>query len=414
MSMHTRVIRLSSNSNAANSKDIAEAAKVIRAGGVVVFPTDTVYGIGANALNARACKKVYDIKGRERHKALIVLVSDVKMLDKVAVLPQKYRSTLKKIWPAPLTVILKARGAIPRVVTAGSTTVAVRMPDNKITLSLIRAAGVPIVAPSANPSGRTPSKTGAQAKKYFNGKVDAIMDAGGTQHQKPSTIIDLSSLAVLREGAFPKVKLKSIFGVSEKSEVVRMSYDKIASRYHAQRKRYKSSVLLDRFSRELAPNSKVVDLGCGTGMPVGKYLVNRGYKVTGIDFSRSMLRMARKNLPESRFVKMDISNLSLGKNSFDGAVSFYAIIHIPRENHVKIYHKLHHVLKPGGIMLVNASGADEWEGYAEDYLGTRMFWSFYRPSKTAKIIRESGFEILWKKVLKIGDERQFWVLARNM
>ena len=196
---------------------------------------------------------------------------------------------------------------------------------------------------------------------------------------------------------------------------VRKSYDKIASKYHAQRDKYLSNRLLAKFSRLVPKGASVVDLGCGAGVPVVKFLVDKGYGVTGIDFSEGMLKLARKNVPKAKFVKMDMTKMKFKPGSFDAAVSFYAIIHVPRQKHAKIYKNLRRILKPDGVVLVNASGWDEegWEGYAQDYLGVPMFWSYYGPIQTLQLVKAAGFDVLWSKVLKLGGEKQFWVLAKN-
>ncbi len=199
-----------------------------------------------------------------------------------------------------------------------------------------------------------------------------------------------------------------------KSQIVKAGHTKIAKKYHMQRNIYISNPLLARFSRFLPKGSRVLDLGCGAGVPVTKFLINKGYKVTGIDFAEGMLKLARKNVRNARFIKMDITRMRFPSNFFDGAVSFYAIIHIPREKHSKIYRSLHKILKPNGVMMLNASGTNTWEETVRNYLGVPMFWSFYNPKRTAKMIKNSGFEILWSKILKIGGERQFWVLAKNI
>ena len=199
----------------------------------------------------------------------------------------------------------------------------------------------------------------------------------------------------------------------QKSEIVRKGYNKIAQKYNKQRKLYQSKPLLLKFLKYVPKNPKVLDLGCGAGIPVSKFLVDNGCKVVGIDFSDGMLKLARKNVPAARFIKMDITKIKFKENSFDGAVSFYSIIHIPREYHLKIYVNLHKILKPNAIIMLNASGTNTWEETAKDYLGVPMFWSFYNPEITLKLISNAGFEILWNKVLKIGNEKQFWVLAKN-
>ncbi len=196
-------------------------------------------------------------------------------------------------------------------------------------------------------------------------------------------------------------------------ELVRKGYNKIAEKYNKQRKIYQSKPLLLKFLKYTPKNAKVLDLGCGTGISIAKFLYGKGCKVTGIDFSDGMLRLARKNVPKAKFIKMDITKMKFKKNSFDAAVSFYAIIHIPRNYHKDIYKNLHRILKSDGIFLANASGTCTWEETAKDYLGVPMYWSFYSPKITSKMIKSAGFEILWSKVLKIGNEKQFWVLAKN-
>ncbi|MFH1471100.1 MAG: methyltransferase domain-containing protein [Candidatus Micrarchaeota archaeon] len=196
---------------------------------------------------------------------------------------------------------------------------------------------------------------------------------------------------------------------------VHKSYDKIAKKYHKQRYKYRSKRLLAKFSRLVPKGARIIDLGCGAGVPVAKFLAGRGCKVTGIDFSSAMLKLARKNVPKARFVKADMTKMKFKPGSFDGAVSFYAMIHVPRQKHAKVYKNLHQMLKSDGIMLVNASGPDKegLEGCARDYLGVPMFWSFYSPKRTLRIIKTAGFDVFWSSVLKLGGERQFWVLARN-
>lgn len=201
----------------------------------------------------------------------------------------------------------------------------------------------------------------------------------------------------------------------QKSKFVREGYNKIAEEYHKQRDKYKNSLLLAKFQKNLPEGSRIIDLGCGAGVPVAKFLAGKGQRVVGIDFAEGMLRLARKNVPKAKFMRMDMTRMKFKPNSFDGAVSFYAIIHVPREKHAGIYRKLHQIVKPGGIILVNAGGSDRngWEAYKKDYMGVPMFWSYYCPEKTRRIIEKSGFEIIWGRVLELGGEKQFWVLAKN-
>ena len=199
----------------------------------------------------------------------------------------------------------------------------------------------------------------------------------------------------------------------KKSRIVSRGYTKISEKYHKQRHIYPNRYLLLKFIKNLPKNSKVLDLGCGAGIPVAKFLVNGGYRVAGIDFSDGMLKLARKNVNEAKFIKMDMTKIRFPYNYFDGAVSFYAIIHVPREKHKIIYKSLHKILKHNALMMINASGTKEWEGTSSDYFGVPMFWSSYSPNKTLGIIKDAGFDIIWSKVLKIGGEKQFWALAKN-
>lgn len=199
----------------------------------------------------------------------------------------------------------------------------------------------------------------------------------------------------------------------QKSEVVRAGYNKIGKMYHEQRSAFPSHGLLTEFSRQLDEGSRVIDLGCGAGKPVDSFLVGRGYKVVGVDFSNTMLKLARKNVPKAKFVRKDMTRIDFRDNYFDGAVSFYAIIHVPREKHAKIFKSLHRIVKPNGIILVNAGGTKKWEGYAENYLGVKMYWSHYGKAQTVAMIKKAGFRVIWSKVLHLGGENGFWILAKN-
>lgn len=191
---------------------IRMAAAAIRSGKLVVFPTETVYGIGANAFNPKACAKIFKVKGRASDNPLIVHVSDLRMAERVAEIPRIYSNIIARTWPAPITFITKAKKNLPGVVTAGLDTVAVRMPNNKVALALIRASGVPIAAPSANISKR-PSSTSAQhAIRYFEKKVDVIIDSGKSEFGLESTILDLRNFTLLRPGAFTVEEIGKAFG----------------------------------------------------------------------------------------------------------------------------------------------------------------------------------------------------------
>lgn len=199
--MKTKIIRL--DEEHIDQAAIVEAGKVIREGGLVAFPTETVYGLGGDALNADSSGKIYAAKGRPSDNPLIVHVADMDALKEVAVqVPEIALRLAERFWPGPLTMIFKKADCVPDATTGGLDTVAVRMPSNKIARELIRTSGRYIAAPSANLSGR-PSPTDAKyVIQDLNGRVDMILDGGESAIGLESTIIDLSGEApvILRPG----------------------------------------------------------------------------------------------------------------------------------------------------------------------------------------------------------------------
>jgi L-threonylcarbamoyladenylate synthase len=192
-----------------------EAGKIIREGGIVVFPTETVYGLGANAFDAEAVKKIFVAKGRPADNPLIVHVASIKDLEKVAnEVPDVTKRLIERFWPGPLTLIFKKDKIIPGEVTAGLKTVAVRMPANQIALSIIKEAGVPVAAPSANLSGKPSGTRFIDVYNDFNGKVDVIIDGGRTNLGLESTVLDLTGKKpiVLRPGFVSLEMLREVLG----------------------------------------------------------------------------------------------------------------------------------------------------------------------------------------------------------
>ena len=206
-------------------EEISKAASIIRSGGIVAFPTETVYGLGANALDERAVAKIFRAKGRPADNPLIVHISSREMLNMVARdIPELAFKLIDAFWPGALTIILKRKDVVPDITTGGLDTVAVRMPDNEIALSLINGAGVPIAAPSANISGR-PSPTKAQhVIKDMDGRIDAVIMGDETRLGVESTVLDLTVTppALLRPGGLGLEEIIGTIGeVNVKEESVR-------------------------------------------------------------------------------------------------------------------------------------------------------------------------------------------------
>lgn len=173
-----------------------EAGRIIRTGGLVAFPTETVYGLGANALDADAVARIFAAKGRPPDNPLIVHIAATEDIERVARPDEETRRRVTALaqrhWPGPLTVIVPKREEVPEGVTAGLDTVAVRMPDHPVALGLIRAAGVPVAAPSANRSGRPSPTEAAHVLDDLAGRIDMVLDGGVTSIGLESTVLDLS------------------------------------------------------------------------------------------------------------------------------------------------------------------------------------------------------------------------------
>ena len=213
MSPQTFVIRVSPK--APQKRLILTAAEILRRGGLVAFPTETVYGLGADALNADAVKQIFVAKGRPLDNPMIVHIASVADLKVLTThVPEEAEQLIEKFWPGPLTLILHKSPDVPDDVTGGLDTVAVRMPHNKIALALIRALGHPIAAPSANLSGRPSGTTAGHVLHDCAGKIEMILDGGPVTVGVESTVLDLSRKppAILRPGAVTQEDLALFLG----------------------------------------------------------------------------------------------------------------------------------------------------------------------------------------------------------
>jgi L-threonylcarbamoyladenylate synthase len=209
---HADTLVLTVDARTPDAATIADAADVLRRGGLVAFPTETVYGLGANALDRQAVGRIFAAKGRPASDPLIVHIAELAQLETVArdVPPLAYELAAE-FWPGPLTLILRRSEAIPLNVSAGTETVGVRMPRHPVALALLRAAGLPVAAPSANLFAR-PSPTSAQhVLEDLRGRVDVVLDGGATDIGVESTVLDLVSETprVLRPGGIPLEQLQA-------------------------------------------------------------------------------------------------------------------------------------------------------------------------------------------------------------
>lgn len=202
-----------------SERDIERAGEIIRSGGLVAFPTETVYGLGADALNAGAVASVYEAKGRPSDNPMIVHIADMEDMDALVDggtfrMPPYAKILAKQMWPGPLTMVLPKSSSVPDVTTGGLDTVAIRMPMNETARSLIRAAGVPVAAPSANISGRPSPTTPYDVLEDMDGRIDAVIMGEQCDVGIESTVVDMTGdePVILRPGIVTKEWLEGVLG----------------------------------------------------------------------------------------------------------------------------------------------------------------------------------------------------------
>lgn len=192
----------------ATRKNIVVASEVVRNGGLVVYPTETVYGLGCDPLNIEAVKRVFQVKG-DRKKPLPILASSIEHTEKVAFLSKSVKGVAAKFWPGPLTIVLHKKPFLPDIVNCNQDSVGVRIPNHAVTIKLIQLSDGLLVGTSANKSGRKPPKTAEEAIEQIGEEVDVILDGGPTSFGTSSTVVDFTSAKpkLLREGP---ISLKEI------------------------------------------------------------------------------------------------------------------------------------------------------------------------------------------------------------
>ncbi len=200
----------------AGDAGVLRAAELLRGGGTVAFPTETVYGLGANALDAAAVGRIFAAKERPSWDPVIVHVCDREMVARVAEISGEMSGRVKALmmafWPGPLTLLLPRTAAVPDAVTAGRPLVGVRMPGHPLALELIRRAGVPVAAPSANRFGRTSPTTAAHVLEDLDGRIDAVLDGGATSVGVESTVLDVGAMMIYRPGAVTAEMISAVAG----------------------------------------------------------------------------------------------------------------------------------------------------------------------------------------------------------
>ena len=193
-------------------------------------------------------------------------------------------------------------------------------------------------------------------------------------------------------------------------DVVRSGYNRAAGRYAASRDRFDSLSHLERFTELLPPPATVLDVGCGCGVPVAQFLVERGYEVGGIDISPRQVDLARKLVPGASFEVQNMLDLKEGEYSVDGMVSFYAVFHTPREGHGELLRRFASWIRPGGVLLITM-GAAKWEGTEADFHGVEMYWSHFGADTNRELVESAGFHVHTAEIDARNDEAHQVILA---
>lgn len=200
--------------NRLDYEELKIPAKIIKEGGIVIFPTETVYGIGTNGLDKEAIKRLYEVKQRPLNKPISLLVNNIEMVNQVAKNISKLEyKIMQNFFPGPLTIILEKKDIVPNILTANTNTVGIRMPSGEIARKLIEYAGIPIATPSANISGKPSGTNIKDIQKDFEGKVDYFIDNGESKLGIPSTIVRVinNEVHILRQGSISMEQIKAIY-----------------------------------------------------------------------------------------------------------------------------------------------------------------------------------------------------------
>ena len=244
---------------AADAETPALAAEIIKNGGLVAIPTETVYGLGANGLDEAAVAKIFEAKGRPQDNPLILHICGPEQIELFCHhIPQTAYDLAEKFWPGPLTIVLPARSSVPKRTTGGLSTVAVRCPDNQVTRQIIRLSGVPIAAPSANISGKPSTTTAQHVLHDHNGKIAAVVDGGPCRVGVESTIVDLTEERprLLRPGGITPEELLEVLGdlVVDKAVTAQIDQDAVVKAPGMKYRHYapQSEVVIVSGSREKA------------------------------------------------------------------------------------------------------------------------------------------------------------------
>jgi cyclopropane fatty-acyl-phospholipid synthase-like methyltransferase len=196
------------------------------------------------------------------------------------------------------------------------------------------------------------------------------------------------------------------------NDTVRKSYNDVAENYLKSREIFSNRKYLDKLVKLLPSGATILDIGCGAGVPIDSYLIEKGFKIIGIDISDKQIELAKQHVPQGQYERKDMADLQAGEYQVDGVISFYAIFHTPRQSHQTLFKKLKTFLPENGYLLVTMAST-EWEG-TEDFHGTQMSWSHYDAEKNKELIKDAGFEIVFDEIDTSGGEKHLIMLAKKI
>lgn len=200
--------------------------------------------------------------------------------------------------------------------------------------------------------------------------------------------------------------------MDDKNYLTKYTYNQFAKRDIPYKYTFDDWRHIDNLVEKLPSNAKILDVGCGNGLPIDKYLSEKGFEVLGIDISENQIELAKNNAPQAKFEVMDMEELSLPNENFDAALLLYSLFHLPRGIHQKILTDINKTVKPGGILLVTM-GVYETETTRDEFEDLKLFWSSWDKLKNKAILAQSGFNLLYEDMHKIGSEDHMIVMARK-
>lgn len=197
------------------------------------------------------------------------------------------------------------------------------------------------------------------------------------------------------------------------TQKVKAGYNIAAKNYSSDfRDQFKSEKYLAKLVTFLKPKSSILDIGCGAGKPIDSYLISEDMQVSGIDISEAQIQLAKSYVPQACYEVRDMSELKVGDYQENAIVSFYAIFHTPRENHLDLLKKFKSFLKPNGYLLITM-GANNWEGESDNFCGSHMYWSHFGAKKNRELLIKAGFKIIFSEIDNSGGENHLIILAKN-